>query len=135
MTLQYLTAVKCNGKEPSSVPGKANDLTVWLPTSLHKEIYSCKFCLHHVLCGIANPRVSYNSCCYEFTKYIYSSSSSVLPLPVIYLFIYFLNQASAKQAWLNLFSSFSIAYLCMSPLGLQKMVGDVGEILHIAVSR
>lgn len=70
MTLWYLRAVKCNGKEPSSFPGKANDLTAWLPTSLHREIYSCKFCLHPVLCGIANPCISYNSCYSEFMKYV-----------------------------------------------------------------
>lgn len=129
MTFWYLWAVKCNGKEPSSVPGKANDLTAWLPISLHREIYSCKFCLHPVLCGIANCHVSYNSCNSEFMKYN-SSSSSVPPPP-----FFFLNQASAKQTWLNMFSSSSITYLCTSALGLQKMVGHVGEILHITVSR
>lgn len=71
MTLWYLRAVKCNGKEPSSFPGKANDLTAWLPTSLHREIYSCKSCLHPVLCGIANPCISYNSCYSEFMKYVF----------------------------------------------------------------
>lgn len=69
MTLWYLRAVKCKSKEPSSVPEKANDLTAWLPTSLHREIQSCMFCLHPVLCGIANPSISQNSCYSEFMKY------------------------------------------------------------------
>lgn len=86
MTFWYLWAVKCNGKEPSSVPGKANDLTAWLPISLHREIYSCKFCLHPVLCGIANCHVSYNSCNSEFMKYN-SSSSSVPPPPPFFSLI------------------------------------------------
>lgn len=71
MALWYLWAVKCNGKVPISVPGKVNDLTTWLPTSLHREIYSCKLCLHPVLCGTANPHVSYNSCCSNFMEYIH----------------------------------------------------------------
>lgn len=100
-----------------SVPGKANDLTAWLPTSLHEEICFCKFCLHHVLCGIANPIVSYSSCYYKFTKYIYSSSSSVLPPssppPLFFFLISLIRHQQNRHDWICFLAFPLLIYVCL----------------------
>lgn len=108
MTLWYLRAVKCKSKEPSSIPEKANDLAAWLPTSLHAEIQSCKICLHPVLCGIANPTISQNSCYSEFMKYILFIFLCTFPL------FFPLDQASSKIGITECFLHFPLLiYICL----------------------